>query len=187
MAYKKSPTRKKRYPFKRILKRRIRRIVFMVVAGLIASGVNYYNKNANSTTDDLAYKQSTKIDKSTYYDPNSIPYTNPKTLNKLYKARNNTKAKFWVTVQGKVIKVLKDDLVGSHHQKFLTKIDDDFTLLISHNIDLAPRAPIAKGKAVRVSGLYEWNNRGGVIHWTHHDPKGRKKGGWIKVNGKKYQ
>ncbi|BFL70440.1 hypothetical protein SKB0120_15020 [Moraxella osloensis] len=40
-----------------------------------------------------------------------------------------------------MIKVLKDDNEGSRHQKFLVKIDNypNITVLIAHNIDLAPR------------------------------------------------
>lgn len=152
----------------------------MVVAGLIATGINYYQKNTSTAAKD------TTLEESTYFGPKAPLSTAPKTLNKLYKARKDSNAKFWVTVRGIVIKILKDDLIGTRHQKFLLKIDDDFTLLISHNIDLAPRAPISQGSAVSVSGLYEWNKRGGLIHWTHHDPKGKRKGGWIKIKNKKY-
>lgn len=158
----------------------------MLVAGIIASGINYYNNHVSSSKND-ALKQATRIDTSSYYDPNATPSTDPKTLHKLYQAKNNPNAKLWVTVHGMIVKSLKDDLEGSRHQKFLIKIDDNFTLLISHNIDLAPHVPIKAGQVVSVSGLYEWNSHGGVIHWTHHDPKGRKKGGWVKVKGKKYQ
>ncbi|HIQ07513.1 MAG TPA: DUF3465 domain-containing protein, partial [Thiotrichaceae bacterium] len=40
---------------------------------------------------------------------------------------------------------------------------------------------------IKIRGRYEWNNRGGVLHWTHHDPKGRKEGGWIYHNNKFYK
>jgi len=82
---------------------------------------------------------------------------------------------------------LKDDLTGSRHQKFIISPANGITLLVAHNIDLAPRAPVNKGDTISLYGRYEWNNRGGVIHWTHHDPKGKKKGGWINVNGKTYR
>jgi hypothetical protein len=36
-------------------------------------------------------------------------------------------------------------------------------------------------------GRYEWNERGGVIHWTHHDPEGSMPGGWIRCQGAVYQ
>ena len=66
------------------------------------------------------------------------------------------------------------------------EISPDITLLVAHNIDLAPRIPVAQGDAVTIKGEYVWNNRGGVLHWTHHDPKGRK-GGWVEVAGKRYE
>lgn len=89
---------------------------------------------------------------------------------------------------GTVIRVLQDDNIGSRHQKFIVKLSSGQTVLISHNIDLAARInSLAKGDRVQFFGEYEWNNKGGVVHWTHHDPKGRHVGGWLKHNGKTYQ
>jgi len=91
-------------------------------------------------------------------------------------------------VTGKVIKLLRDDLDGSRHQRFLVKITAGHTLLIAHNIDLAPRIDLLKtGDNVTIYGEYEWNEKGGVIHWTHHDPAKRHSDGWIKHQGKIYQ
>lgn len=112
--------------------------------------------------------------------------TPAKTLAQLRAATNDPNAKFWTTVQGTVIKNLKDDQEGDRHQKFLIQVAQDLSLLISHNIDLAQRVPVREGDNVKVQGEYVWNNRGGVIHWTHHDPKGRQTGGWIELNGKRY-
>ncbi|HKO41978.1 MAG TPA: DUF3465 domain-containing protein [Pyrinomonadaceae bacterium] len=62
------------------------------------------------------------------------------------------------------------------------------TLLISHNIDLAPRVVgLLTGDAVSFYGEYDWNEKGGVIHWTHHDPRKRHPAGWIKHNDRVYQ
>ncbi|MFW5451243.1 MAG: DUF3465 domain-containing protein [Methylophagaceae bacterium] len=93
-----------------------------------------------------------------------------------------------VAVTSQVFKLLSDDLEGSRHQRFLIKLSGGQTILIAHNIDLAPRInSLKKGDIVTVYGEYEWNNKGGVIHWTHHDPAGRHIGGWIDHNDNRYQ
>ena len=95
-----------------------------------------------------------------------------------------------VQVQGNgiVIKILPDDNEGSPHQRFIMKLNSGQTLLVSHNIDLAPRIPtLREGDIVSFNGEYEWNAKGGVIHWTHHDPRGRHVAGWLKHNGQTYQ
>lgn len=173
------PPRKRRYPFKRKLNRKLRRITFMLIAAAIASGINYYNTYKNNSTAIVAAEKHSK--------PAFSGSTQQQIIQEIRNASNNPDSQFWVSVQGKVIKLLKDDLKGSKHQKFLIKIAPDLTLLISHNIDLAPRVPIRKNDLISLRGRYEWNNRGGLIHWTHHDPKGKKKGGWIRLNNKDYR
>ena len=93
----------------------------------------------------------------------------------------------WVTTEGQVERTLKDDLEGSRHQRFIVRLDNGHSILIAHNIDLAPRVPLATGDRVRVRGEYEWNNKGGVVHWTHHDPRGRRDGGWIEHADQRYE
>ena len=62
------------------------------------------------------------------------------------------------------------------------------TILIAHNIDLAPRIPeLRRGDRVGFKGEYEWNERGGVVHWTHHDPRKSHEEGWIRHEGKTYE
>ena len=90
--------------------------------------------------------------------------------------------------EGRLIKVLPDDNDGSKHQRFILKTPEDITVLIAHNIDLAPRvANLTIGDTVYFSGEYVWNEKGGVVHWTHHDPRGRHESGWLKHNGVTYQ
>ncbi len=89
---------------------------------------------------------------------------------------------------GHIIKLLADDRQGSKHQKFIIEISPQLTLLIAHNIDLAPRLRgIKPGSIVSFCGEYEWNKRGGVVHWTHHDPAGRHHDGWLKFQGQIHQ
>jgi hypothetical protein len=89
---------------------------------------------------------------------------------------------------GTVTRVLADDNDGSRHQRFILEVPGGRTLLIAHNIDLAPRiSDLKAGDTVEFYGEYEWNDRGGIIHWTHHDPNGRHVGGWLKHGGRTYQ
>lgn len=89
---------------------------------------------------------------------------------------------------GTVIKVLKDDNEGSRHQRFILRVNSGRTLLVSHNIDLAPRiASLQVGDIIQFNGEYEWNAKGGVLHWTHHDPQRRHEAGWLKHRDRIYQ
>ena len=93
-----------------------------------------------------------------------------------------------VAGQGTVVKMLADDTNGSRHQRFIVRLNSGQTLLVSHNIDLAKRIDSLRvGDTVAFYGEYEWNPKGGVIHWTHHDPQGRHPAGWIKHDGQTYQ
>jgi len=103
-------------------------------------------------------------------------------------AYENRQSDVQVRGQGTVLRVLPDDNEGSRHQRFILEIETGQSLLIAHNIDLAPRvAGLNRGDTVEFYGEYEWNSRGGVIHWTHHDPKRRHVGGWLKHGGRTYQ
>lgn len=97
----------------------------------------------------------------------------------------------WIEARLRVLTTLADDHEGSRHQRFLVKVGEDrqgndLTVKISHNIDLAPRVPVRAGDEFSVRGEFVWNDLGGAIHWTHHDPEGRHEGGWIKFAGKRY-
>ena len=92
-----------------------------------------------------------------------------------------------VEAEGTVERLLADDLEGSAHQRFILRLAGGQTLLVSHNIDLAPRVPARPGDRIAFRGQYEWNERGGVLHWTHHDPRGRRPGGWLEHAGRTYR
>ena len=115
--------------------------------------------------------------------PSGEPSTNP-----VSEAFLNQRSDVMVEFEGHVTRLLPDDNEGSRHQKFIVSMANKHTVLVSHNIDLAPRIDtIALGQPIKVSGEYEYNNRGGVVHWTHHDPAGRHPGGWIEYAGRRYQ
>ena len=89
---------------------------------------------------------------------------------------------------GNVTKLLSDDNTGNRHQRFIVKLSSGKTLLIAHNIDLAPKiSSLTEGGFIKFCGEYEHNAKGGIVHWTHHDPHNRHVGGWIEYNGHKYE
>ncbi|MDX2497910.1 MAG: DUF3465 domain-containing protein [Desulfobacterales bacterium] len=106
----------------------------------------------------------------------------------LQQAYNNRQSDLQVQGGGVVIKILPDDLEGSRHQRFVLRLNSGQTLIVAHNIDLAPRiSGLNRGDKVEFYGEYEWNAKGGVIHWTHRDPGGRHAGGWLRHEGKTYE
>ena len=91
-----------------------------------------------------------------------------------------------VSFTATVEKILADDLQGSRHQRMILRIGQQ-TVLLAHNIDLAEKVPVEVGDTVSVYGEYEWNDKGGVVHWTHKDPRNKHPHGWVKHQGKTYQ
>ena len=90
--------------------------------------------------------------------------------------------------QGAVVRLLADDLNAPRHQRFIIELESGQTLLVTHNIDIAPRiAELEVGDSVSFNGEYVWNEKGGVIHWTHHDPRGRHAPGWVIHKSKTYK
>jgi hypothetical protein len=75
---------------------------------------------------------------------------------------------------------------GTHEQFIIKLSSGDLTIEVEHNITIAPRVPVALGDHVVVHGEYVWNAQGGLIHFTHHDPKGTHEGGYVQDNGKTY-
>ena len=106
----------------------------------------------------------------------------------IQQAWDNRQSDVQVRGVGTVIKVLPDDNDGSRHQRFILELGHGQSLLVAHNIDLAPRIDgLRQGDMVVFHGEFEWNPKGGVVHWTHHDPAGRHIGGWLKHAGRTYE
>ena len=89
---------------------------------------------------------------------------------------------------GTVSRILADDDDGDRHQRFILELDSGQTLLVAHNIDIAPRLDgLQVGDRVDFYGEYVYSDQGGTIHWTHHDPQGRHVAGWLDWDGRRYQ
>jgi hypothetical protein len=109
-------------------------------------------------------------------------------INKIASAYASETSDLQVSSSGTVVKLLPDDNEGSRHQRFILKLSNNQTVLVAHNIDLAPKiTSLRRGDIVEFNGEYEWNSKGGVIHWTHHDPAGQHQDGWLKHNGSIYE
>ena len=114
-----------------------------------------------------------------------VVWSNDTVLRQAYQSH---KSDFQIQGSGQVERLLPDDNQGDKHQKFIIRLHNRQTILIAHNIDLAPRvANLQVGDSIEFYGEYEWSKQGGVIHWTHHDPKKLHAGGWLKHNGVTYQ
>lgn len=94
-----------------------------------------------------------------------------------------------VTATGSVTRVLGDEAGPSGaHQRFIVRLDGAAqTVLIDNNVTIGKRAPVAVGDPVTVHGEYVWNEQGGLVHFTHHDPEHTHDGGWIEVRGSRYE
>ena len=92
----------------------------------------------------------------------------------------------WIEDTGFVRRLLHDGDDDSCHQRFIIQLSTEQTLLIAHNIDVAERIPLSLGDQVHFRGVYEWNDLGGLVHWTHHDPLGEEDGGWVRYRRKTY-
>jgi hypothetical protein len=93
-----------------------------------------------------------------------------------------------VTADGAVTRLLSDDTGPSGtHQRFIVQVKGSSqTLLIENTIDVGKRVPVATGDSVIVHGEYIWNDQGGLIHFTHHDPDHSHEDGWIELKGIRY-
>ncbi|MDH3589519.1 MAG: DUF3465 domain-containing protein [Gammaproteobacteria bacterium] len=162
--------------------RQIRALIGIVAAAAVAwFGYSAQNSEPSATpaapvsvSDDTAGIQATRDKYS-------------EAAEQIVSAFESQRSDMWIEGGGRVQRVLADDSEGSRHQRFIVSLANEHTILIAHNIDLAQRVPLKAGDEVSFYGEYEWNDRGGVIHWTHHNPRNRREGGWIQHKGTTYR
>ncbi len=146
--------------------KKVKNILFILLIGL---AVYFYVQQGERIPDTLDHRHEG---------------INQEILSAVHKKISNA----WVKGEGDVSQILSDDNYGYRHQRFILRLSPEHTVLIAHNIDIAPRInELKKGDLVEFYGEFEWNPKGGVVHWTHHDPDGSNRGGWLKHNGSIYK
>lgn len=170
-------------------------LALVLSSGLILSACEPETGEATATLESGSNLNSIEIDSA---EASVVADTKPRTKSSLacvnsviLEAFERQRNSIQVKGCGQVIAVLADDNKGSRHQRFIVElegIEPKHTILIAHNIDLAPRVDaLQKGDEVIFYGQYEYNPQGGVVHWTHHDPAARHQHGWIEHKGQRFQ
>ena len=145
-------------------------IIVVIIAAYV--GIDLKQKNLNDNVVQTSIVEEAAVDDQ----------------HKIMKAYQQQISNIQVQSKGEVKAILADDNDGSRHQKMILKLENGLTVLVAHNIDLAPRVEgHRKGEIVEFYGEYEYSPKGGVIHWTHHDPQAKHVDGWLKYQGKSYQ
>ena len=170
--------------------------IAVIVAAYFGIDLNQQNKasteqaqvNSQDQYNHSSQSDSKSSDQQNFQNTQSNNSQDQQGLTVIRQAFDGKLSNVQVQSVGRVKAILRDDNEGSRHQKFILSLDNGLTVLVAHNIDLAPRIDhLRKGDRVEFFGEYEYSNQGGVIHWTHHDPSRRHKDGWLKHDGKTYQ
>jgi len=149
-------------------------VIILLIAAYFGLDLSGHKQNQSSSTIPAAQHTETTLSN------NGVD-----TIKAAYEQRQSN-----VQVQGsgRVKAILRDDNDGSRHQKFILVLKNGLSILVAHNIDLASKIPnLKKGDVVEFYGEYEYNPKGGVLHWTHRDPQSRHESGWLKHDGQIYQ
>ncbi len=109
----------------------------------------------------------------------------------VYKAWATHASRIEVTATGSVARILGTRVGPSGpHEGFLLHLRGSagrgLTVRVEDNVDLTGPIPLAEGQSVEVRGEYIYDARGGLIHYTHADPRGRHLPGYVRANGKFY-
>ena len=87
--------------------------------------------------------------------------------------------------QATVVRVIGERAGRSgEHEGFIIRTSVR-TFKVEDNVNITGPIPLHRGDVVSLLGQLECDDF--VIHWTHHDPRGRHVGGYIEVHGNRYQ
>lgn len=89
-------------------------------------------------------------------------------------------------LDARVVGILPDTKHRQRHQRWIVKLANGQTVIAVYNLEIAKRVPVRIGDIVSLGGEYNWNQKGGVIHWLHGDPKSRRPDGYVHINGSFY-
>jgi hypothetical protein len=109
----------------------------------------------------------------------------------VYDAWRAQRSRVEVTADGTVARVLGlREGPSGRHEGFLLHLRGSsgrgLTVRVEDNVDITGPIPVQPGDQVEVRGEYVYDPRGGLIHYTHHDPRGRHPSGYVRVNGRVY-
>ena len=109
----------------------------------------------------------------------------------VYDAWRAQRSRVEVTASGSVARYLgvRSGRSGAH-EGFLLHLRGaagrGLTVRVETNVDITGIVPLSEGEDVVVRGEYVYDARGGIVHYTHRDPRGRHPGGWVQAGGKLY-
>jgi Protein of unknown function (DUF3465) len=109
----------------------------------------------------------------------------------VYDAWREQRSYVEVTAQGSAARIfgIRKGPSGAH-EGFLLHLrgaaGHGLTVKVEDNIDITGPVPLQAGDDVELRGEYIYDPRGGIIHYTHHDPRGAHPPGYIRVRGRTY-
>ena len=106
---------------------------------------------------------------------------------RLVEVFNEGQTGVWISGHGTVTQLPPDDATPSPAQRIVVRINDNFTVVLRHALDHSERVPAEKGDTVAFQGRYEWDARGGLVSFTYADEDQPGGGGWIELEGTRYE
>lgn len=109
----------------------------------------------------------------------------------VYDAWRAQRSNVEVTARGSVARLLGIARGPSGlHEGFLLHLSGaaghGLTVRVEDNVDITGEIPLSAGDQAEVRGEYIYDSRGGLIHYTHHDPRGRHPTGYVRVGDKTF-
>ncbi len=159
-----------------MIKKKINKIIIAFFIAVAVVIVVIKNKNI----------QSEFITATTAPNQEVIVNTNTEIIEAI---KNSKLLKYVVVHNAKVVKLLPDDKKGPLHQRWIMEIENGLTITVFHNVDIAERVPLNVGDTlVGVAGELEYGDRwkDPIMHWTHEDPQGQRKAGYVLFHGTTY-